>query len=42
MGGAMMEARMAGRKNGWADGGASFGIHGGAPEWRWIDLYSIL
>ena len=33
-----MEGRMAGRKNGGAGGGASFGIHGGAPEGRWIDL----
>ena len=38
----MMEGRMAGRKNGGAGGGASFGIHGGAPEGRWIDLHSIL
>ena len=37
-----MEERMVGRKNGGADGWASFGIHGGAPEGRWIDLYSIL
>ena len=42
MGGAMMEGRMAGRKNGGAGSGASFGIHGGAPEGRWIDLHSIL
>ena len=38
----MMEGRMAGRKNGGAGGKASFGIHGGAPEGRWIDLHSIL
>ena len=42
VGGAMMEGRMVGRKNGGAGGGASFGIHGGAPEGRWIDLHNIL
>ena len=35
-GGAIMGGRMEGCLNGGADGGAIFGIHGGAQEGRWI------
>ena len=36
-----MGGRMEGCLNGGADGGAIFGIHGGAQEGRWIYIWSI-
>ena len=36
-----MGGRMEGCLNGGADGGAIFGIHGGAQEGRWVHIWSI-